>query len=142
MLPPFAPSAVSIVSDNDGNQRPEFTLPLPEEGDFNAECEWYFQLYWHHYWTEKMGMPKDLVIIDTDLLRADLTRFAPHIHYDHFFQPGPYYALGPFCDVIEISFDGEKGETFERIRQLATEVMPPGIAELARERQVRQIAMQ
>lgn len=95
----------------------EFTLPLPEEGDVLGECEWYHELYRHHYWMKKLGFPNDFVIISTDLLRGYITRFVPHVNYDLFFKPGPYYTLGPLCDVIEISFGGEKSERFENIRR-------------------------
>jgi hypothetical protein len=83
-----ASSAVSIVFDPVTKESwPEFTLALPDEGDRDAECEWYRQLYWHHYWIKTMQFPEDLVTIDTDLLRAYFTRFAPHVNYDIFLSP-------------------------------------------------------
>lgn len=136
-------SSVTIFFDQDTNEEcPEFTLPLPEEGDVEGECEWYFQLYWHRYWIKTMQFPNDFVTIGTDLLRAYFTRFAPHVNYDFFFKPGSHYTLGPPCDLIELVSEGWRVERFETIRRQAPTVIPPGIAEAIGKRQVSHVAIQ
>ena len=138
-----ASSAVTIFFDPDTNEEQvEFTLPLPDKGDVEGECEWYRQLYWHHYWIKTMQFPKQTVIIDTDLLRAYFTRFAPHIYYDNFFKPGSHYTLGPPCDIIGLFSEGWRVERFETIRRQAAAVIPPGIAEAIGKRQVSHAAIQ
>lgn len=103
-----------------------FILPLPEKGDLEGECEWYYKLYGIYNWIKKMGLPEDFVVIPHDLLREYFTRFRPDFPFYAFYNPIPYYNLGASCTFIELSSGSDKSDRFENIRRRVAAEGPDG----------------